>query len=58
MPIASTEPRTAREACGKRMFFALAACMDHRCEEPRFRAGPECVAVLARKANREGQAPN
>ena len=27
----------AREACGKRVFIALAVCMDERCEEPRFR---------------------
>jgi hypothetical protein len=57
-PTASAEPATAREACGNRRFFALAACMDRRCEEARFRTGPECMAILARKANREGWAPN
>ncbi len=57
-PTASAEPATAREACGHRRFFALAACMDRRCEEARFRTGPECMAILARKANREGWAPN
>jgi hypothetical protein len=57
-PTASAEPATARDACGNRRFFALAACMDRRCEEARFRPGAECVAVLARKASREGGAPN
>ena len=57
-PTASAEPATAREACGNRRFFALAACLDRRCEEARFRTGPECVAIVARKANREGWAPN
>jgi hypothetical protein len=32
--------------------------MDRRCEEAHFRSSAECVAILARKANREGQAPN
>ena len=58
VPMASTEPATAREACGNRTFLALAACMDRRCEEPRFRSSSECVPILVRKASREGQASN
>jgi hypothetical protein len=58
VPTSSTEPASVREACGNRRFFALAACMDRRCEEAHFRSSAECVAILARKANREGQAPN
>jgi serine/threonine protein kinase len=47
-------PATAREACGRRVFIAMAVCMDERCEEPRYRNGEECIAVLAKKRVREG----
>jgi len=50
---AESGPITAREACGKRVFIALAICMDEKCEEPRFRNTQECVGILARKAARE-----
>jgi serine/threonine protein kinase len=49
------QPASAREACGKRVFIALAICIDERCEEPRFRNTDECVAVLARKRERENR---
>jgi hypothetical protein len=49
------QPASAREACGRRVFIALAVCMDERCEEPRFRSSEECVAVLARKHARENR---
>ena len=49
------QPATAREACGRRVFIALAVCMDERCEEPRFRNTEECVSVLARKHARENR---
>jgi hypothetical protein len=52
-PVVQAGPATAREACGKRVFIALAVCMDERCEEARYRATPECVTILARKAARE-----
>jgi hypothetical protein len=48
------QPATAREACGNRSFFALAICMDDRCEEPRYRNSEECQAILAKKRAREG----
>jgi serine/threonine protein kinase len=51
---AEAGPTTAREACGRRVFIALALCMDERCEEPRFRNTEECIPILARKHNREG----
>ncbi|HEX2541917.1 MAG TPA: protein kinase [Caldimonas sp.] len=53
--VAETLAATPREACGKRVFIALAVCMDEKCEEPRFRQTKECVAVLARKAARENR---
>ena len=48
-------PTSAREACGKRRFIALAVCMDATCEEARFRATPECIGILSRKAMRENR---
>jgi Protein kinase domain len=58
VPVAPPQPATAREACGNRGFFAMAVCMDDRCEEARFRNQPECVPILERKHSREGVAPN
>jgi hypothetical protein len=54
-PVVEAAPQSAREACGKRTFIALAVCMDRTCEEARFRATPECVGVLARKTARENR---
>jgi len=44
---------SARESCGKRVFVALAICMDQRCEDPRWRNSAECIPILARKRQRE-----
>lgn len=53
VPAAPTAPASAREACGDRLFIALAVCMDRECEQPRFRDQPECVKVLEMKRRRE-----
>ena len=53
MTESSVEPASAREACGKRVFIALAVCMDEKCEEPRFRNSRECAVVLQRKRQPE-----
>ncbi len=53
--IAEEEPSSAREACGKRGFISMAICMDAKCEEPRYRATPECIGVLSRKTARENR---
>lgn len=45
-------PASARDACGKRGFFAMAVCMDERCELPRYRNTQECIPILARKTER------
>ena len=47
--------RSATESCGKRVFVALAICMDERCEDPRWRSGADCVRVLERKRQRESR---
>jgi serine/threonine protein kinase len=46
---------SARDSCGKRVFVALAICMDERCEDPRWRNSSECVKVLERKRQRENR---
>jgi len=38
---------TPREACGSRVFLALAVCMEEQCERPRFRNHPQCDKVRA-----------
>jgi hypothetical protein len=38
-------PMTPRDACGGRVFLALAVCMEEQCEQPRFRAHPQCEPV-------------
>ncbi len=38
-------PVSPREACGSRVFLALALCMEEQCETQRFRAHPQCDAV-------------
>ena len=46
-------PRSATEFCGKRVFIALAICMDRECERPLFRDQPDCTRVLEMKRQRE-----
>ncbi len=50
---APSGPLTAREACGTRVFIALAICMDRECEQPQFRDYPECVRILNVKRQRD-----
>jgi hypothetical protein len=45
-------PATPREACGSRVFMALALCMEAQCESPRFKGHPQCKKVLARLERR------
>jgi hypothetical protein len=50
---APAEPRTAREACGKRVLVALWQCMERECEKPRYREHAQCVEALNMKRARE-----
>ncbi len=47
-------PSSAREACGSRVFIAMALCMERECENPRFRDQPECARLMEIKRNRSG----
>jgi hypothetical protein len=53
-PMIDPHASSARESCGKRVFVALAICMDERCEDPRWRNSEECIPILARKRQRAG----
>ncbi|CAN5913787.1 hypothetical protein BH11PSE8_BH11PSE8_15100 [soil metagenome] len=48
-------PATAREACGSRVFIAMALCMERQCELPRYRNQTECVRIAEAKRRREAQ---
>ena len=48
-------PRSASEVCGRRVFLALAICMDRECERPIFRDQPDCMKVLEMKRQRENR---
>ena len=53
--VVEAQPASAREACGKRVFIALALCMEEKCDEARYRGTAECVAVMDRKRGRENR---
>ena len=40
-----TGPTSPREACGGRVFLALALCMEEQCEAPLFHTHPQCESV-------------
>jgi serine/threonine protein kinase len=44
-PTVPAGPRTPREACGKRVFLAMAMCIDEQCQKPEFRNQDECVKL-------------
>jgi hypothetical protein len=48
-------PVTAREACGKRVLFAMANCMERECRRPRFALQPDCVKINDARRARELQ---
>lgn len=54
-PLSAVEgdlPATARELCGKGMFFAMAVCLEREGQQPRYRDQPECVRILNLKRSR------
>jgi serine/threonine protein kinase len=50
----SSEPRTASEACGGRVFLARAWCIDRQCEKPIYHNDAECVKLREMRSNRGG----
>jgi hypothetical protein len=55
VPVYEPVTLSARQACGKRVFIAMALCMDERCEEPRYRNSAECGKILEVKRARENR---
>jgi len=51
-----SEPKTASEACGSRVLFARAWCIDRQCEKPIYQNDPECVK-LREIRNAQGGVP-
>ena len=43
--VARDGPATPRQACGARVFLALALCLEEQCERPRFKSHPQCRKV-------------
>ena len=48
----SSEPKTANEACGGRVLFARAWCIDRQCEKPIYQNDAECVRLRDVRSNR------
>ncbi|KQW51351.1 MULTISPECIES: serine/threonine-protein kinase [unclassified Roseateles] len=48
------EPRSPAEACGSRVLFARAWCIDRQCEKPIYQNDPECVKLRELRSNRGG----
>jgi serine/threonine protein kinase len=42
---AAAGPASPREACGSRVFLALAVCMEEQCDKPRYKSHPQCDRV-------------
>ena len=45
-PVAAAGPSGPQEACGKRVFLALAMCMQEQCQTPQFITHPQCVQMF------------
>ena len=50
-------PSGPEEACGSRVFLALALCMERECAKPRFKNHPECVPVREMQQRQRSPAP-
>ena len=57
-PAAPEGPASPREACGSRVFLALARCMAEQCESPQFRSHSQCVQLREENRRREEAARN
>jgi hypothetical protein len=57
-PAAVAGPSSPREACGSRVFIALAICMSDKCDSPQFRSHPQCVQLREENRRREDPSRN
>jgi hypothetical protein len=44
-PVAEVGPSSPKEACGARVFLAMAFCMQDQCQTPKFTNHPQCVEM-------------
>jgi hypothetical protein len=44
-PAVVAEPASPKEACGKRIFLAMAFCMQSQCDKPQFTNHAQCVQM-------------
>jgi serine/threonine protein kinase len=56
-PAPPAEPKTASEACGGRVLFARAWCIDRQCEKPIYRDDPDCVRLRDIRSSRNNNNP-
>lgn len=49
-------PSSPKEACGKRVFIALAICMQEQCSNARFNAHPQCVQMRQQQKDNQERA--
>ena len=57
-PAIPAGPSSPREACGSRIFIALALCMSEQCNAPQFHNHPQCVQLREQNRRREEQSRN
>jgi hypothetical protein len=55
-PAAPAGPSSPQEACGKRVFLALALCLQEQCQTPQFSNHAQCVQM--RQQQKESQQRN
>ena len=55
-PIVQSGPSSPQEACGKRVFLALAMCMSQQCDTAQFTRHPQCVELREQNERRAKQA--
>ena len=55
-PVEQSGPSSPQEACGKRVFLALAMCMSQQCEKAQFTRHPQCVELREQNERRAKQA--
>jgi len=42
-PVVPSGPSSPEEACGRRVFIALAMCINEQCDKPQFTHHPQCI---------------
>ena len=50
-----SEPSSPRQACGNRVFIAMAFCMKRQCEKPQYRQHAQCVRMREQEAQQQRQ---